>query len=424
MIFFQKDNPDRFYFFALWLSVIALPWPIVVSNISIILLALMWLFQGDLVTKRKKLLSSKWALPFILFYVLHFFGLLYSANTGNGFLALEKKATFLALPLIVATGPLLDERFFQSIKRGFIYSCFVLTLFCLTMASINFLSSQPTGNFDVTTLNHFNRLHPESSPLWMHFSYIQLGEWAEIHPAYFSMYLAFCLVLLFTDKPQSRSQLVTNFLIALFITLLIALMSSRMAIIALVASILYLIFNALKEKQSKVIVLMLVAIFILGGLVWINPVSRFRVIEEPLNTSVVINKSTTEWNSFNYRILEWKAAWSIITQHFLAGIGTGGSDIAMKDFYTHFNESTIGVTYNPHNQYLQTWIELGVIGLTLFLACLFVGFWKGIRRPDYTAFIIIFGLMCLTESMLERQKGIVFFTLFQSLYLSFERPLK
>jgi O-antigen ligase len=424
MTFFQKDNPHRVYFFTWWLCIITLPLPIVVSNASIILLVLAWVWQGGFAAKWKNLLASKWVIPFVLLYLLHAFALFYSSDRPNGFFALEKKATLLLLPLLAASGPLLNERFVQFLKRSFIYSCFILTLLCLMAASIHFLNELVPENFDASTLNSFNQLHPQLSPLWMHFSYIQLGEWAEIHPAYFSMYLALCLVLLLTEKSKTPSQQTVNFFIGFILIAFIAFMSSRMAIIALFVTFFYIIFDTLLKGRPKGISIAVASIVLLSCFVWLNPISRFRVIEEPLNTSILINKQTTEWNSFNYRLLEWKAAWSIISKHALAGVGTGGSDLSMKDFYAHFNKSTIGVNYNPHNQYLQTWIELGLPGLVLLTTCLLIGFWQGQKQREYVAFIIIFSLMCFTESILERQKGIVFFTLFQSLYLSFERPLK
>ncbi|HCW06623.1 MAG TPA: hypothetical protein DGG95_04570, partial [Cytophagales bacterium] len=107
-----------------------------------------------------------------------------------------------------------------------------------------------------------------------------------------------------------------------------------------------------------------------------------------------------------------------------AGVGTGAGTNAMIDFYSRFNQSTVGLTHNSHNQYLQTWMESGIVGLIAFLFCLFGFLLLKIKvPPSYLAFIIIFSLMCLTESIGERQKGVVFFTLFQSLFLGFEaRP--
>jgi len=93
----------------------------------------------------------------------------------------------------------------------------------------------------------------------------------------------------------------------------------------------------------------------------------------------------------------------------------------MSNFYANYSKETAGLEYDPHNQYLQTWLELGLAGLFALLLCIFAPLFRPNVEQSYVAFILIFSLMCLTESIGERQKGIVFFTLFQSLFLAFEK---
>ncbi|HLZ17485.1 MAG TPA: hypothetical protein VKQ08_10615, partial [Cyclobacteriaceae bacterium] len=59
--------------------------------------------------------------------------------------------------------------------------------------------------------------------------------------------------------------------------------------------------------------------------------------------------------------------------------------------------------------------------LVAFLFCLYAGLVRLRHDPAYVPFILIFSLMCLTESVGERQKGVVFFMLFQVLFLGFVR---
>jgi O-antigen ligase len=92
----------------------------------------------------------------------------------------------------------------------------------------------------------------------------------------------------------------------------------------------------------------------------------------------------------------------------------------MSDFYSHYNKSTVGLEHNAHNQYLQTWMENGLPGLMLFLFCLLFPFLEKKLTSTHIVFLLIFSLMCLTESIGERQKGIVFFTLFQTLFTAFD----
>ena len=67
--------------------------------------------------------------------------------------------------------------------------------------------------------------------------------------------------------------------------------------------------------------------------------------------------------------------------------------------------------FNPHNQYLQIWNELGWIGLLLFLATILSFGLFFYREQDLSALLVLgtFIVFCLFESMLQRESGIVFF---------------
>ena len=67
--------------------------------------------------------------------------------------------------------------------------------------------------------------------------------------------------------------------------------------------------------------------------------------------------------------------------------------------------------YNPHNQFLQTAVEVGVFGLIFFSSVIIYAFYLGFR---FKSVLILFiglnlGFNSLFESMFQRQSGIVFF---------------
>jgi O-antigen ligase len=194
-----------------------------------------------------------------------------------------------------------------------------------------------------------------------------------------------------------------------------------MAIIAFAVSAGYLVFKKIQKRKVTQILPIVSGSAFLVFLLWLNPVTRFRVIEEPLITTYQADRSVTNWNSVSFRLLEWKGSWSVIRSNWIAGVGTGGGKLAMENFYKHYNNSTIGLEHNAHNQYLQTWMESGLTGLFVFLSCVFMGVFRLYKDASYVSFILIFSLMCLTESIGERQKGIMFFTLFQTLFLGIQK---
>jgi O-antigen ligase len=205
-------------------------------------------------------------------------------------------------------------------------------------------------------------------------------------------------------------------LIAIFI-FFIALLSSRIAIVSLVVIFVYLLHGVFKTKTIR-IAFATACFLVLSVMVLINPVSRYRVFQEPLLTSFSAGPTVTQWNSVNLRMLEWKASVNGIGNAWLLGVGPGDAQGVLDKFYFNFSESTANLTYNTHNQYLQTTLELGVAGLLALSVCLFKPLFFSMNvSPVFVAFILLFSIMCLTESMLARQKGIVFFTMFESLFL-------
>lgn len=412
MNFLSKGNADRWHDLAWWLCVISMPWFDAVNSASIFFLALITISDRGFFNRLSHLKGQRWARPFFAYYLLVLLGLLYTPDFDGGVSTIGQKLSFVIFPFVAVTGRPMRDSTIRFLKFSFVYSCLAVVMISLIVAVINFYSGNGTVNFDQTTTANFTELHPGESP-WMYFSYIQLLRWADLHPAYFSMYLVFCLTILFTERGNSKAELILNFVIGAVIAGFVAMLASRAAIIALFLSLVFLVF---RNKSMPTFQVTTVAV-IFGLLLWFNPVARFRVVEEPLTTTYKVDPSVAQWNSVSYRLLEWQGSLSIISSHLLFGVGTSGWKSAMNNFYANFNSSTAGLTYNSHNQFLQTWMENGFFGLIALSFCIFGPLFQLKIDASHIAFILIFSVMCMTESILDRQKGIIFFTLFQSMFL-------
>ena len=409
---------DISYHIAWWLCVVTLPWTIQLNSFCIILLAVVWLAEGKWSTKWQRLKNASWILPFVLFFGIHLIGLLYSQNLHAGLFEIEKKMTFIALPLISASGKPLDQSFFDFLKKSFVYSCALLIVCSLSYATFHYFHSSPALNFDSQTLEHFHLFNPSASPLWEYFSYIQVGSWMDLHPAYFSLHIIFCLLILLERIMDQNKVSNESIALILLFTFFLALLASRMAILSFIIILVYFIVNQFQKRKWVPNILTLGCVLIVfAGLIWLNPVSRFRVIQEPNATGLKIHQQVTRWNSVNLRLLEWQASWNTVKKSWLTGVGTGDRQDALKGYYASFNTSTMNMDFDSHNQYIQTIMELGMVGFTSLLVCFFLAAFRSEHSILYLSFILLFSLMCLTECMLARQKGIVFFTLFQSLFL-------
>jgi O-antigen ligase len=110
---------------------------------------------------------------------------------------------------------------------------------------------------------------------------------------------------------------------------------------------------------------------------------------------------------------------SIVKDHPLLGVGTGDiKDELIKLYKKEGYPILVKRQYNSHNQYLQTAAALGIptliVLLLMFISPLLVRW----RRLHFLAVFlsIIVGVACLTESVLEVQAGVIFYTFFASLF--------
>ncbi|MCR4658762.1 MAG: O-antigen ligase family protein [Bacteroidales bacterium] len=98
----------------------------------------------------------------------------------------------------------------------------------------------------------------------------------------------------------------------------------------------------------------------------------------------------------------------------LIGYGVGDYRRCLVDQYDENGwEYGVGAEFNAHNQYMETMLSVGAIGLLLFLAMGAWPLWQAWRGRSKTlwlilllTFIVAFNL--LFESMLERQMGLLF----------------
>src|SRR5882724_3308961 len=130
MNYFSKENPDRWFNLAWWLCVVTLPWLDMLNNICLIFLTLVWLADGGIVKKWNQLKASTWVRPFFLYYLVIIIGIIYTTDVDNGLFTLDKKITFILLPLVAATGRPLSKDVFGFFKRSFVYSCTLVIFVC------------------------------------------------------------------------------------------------------------------------------------------------------------------------------------------------------------------------------------------------------------------------------------------------------
>jgi O-antigen ligase len=118
------------------------------------------------------------------------------------------------------------------------------------------------------------------------------------------------------------------------------------------------------------------------------------------------------------RLVMWTVTMEEIALHPM-GVGTGNVDSHLSGRLKKYGQLDLAkkdehgaIQYNPHNQFLQTGIEIGVLGLLALLFMVGVTWRIARQHKNYLLMAVVASLVLnsLFESILQRQSGIVFYS--------------
>ena len=153
--------------------------------------------------------------------------------------------------------------------------------------------------------------------------------------------------------------------------------------------------------------------------------NRYTQVEEEIKNHSEIVKSASNstnprtYNSTQAHLEFWKNAIQVIKRNLIFGVGTGDIKEEMVKQYASVNfQYGVENRFSPHNQYLHTGVILGLAGVILLLCCILLPLRAAVQQQDwmYACFLLIIMFNAITESILERQNGIIFYAFFNVLF--------
>lgn len=253
-----------------------------------------------------------------------------------------------------------------------------------------------------------------------HFSYHAFTEVLNFHAVYYGLFtitsIGILLDFILRKKTYGREWL---FVIAIaYLSVITLLLSSFMLVIILAGIYLcYLIFK-LQQKRNLWswrplnILVLVCSLIVLGfGSIFIVEKSKGLSLHEDFK---VENISGEEFTAVRARVMKAYSSWQLIKQKPIEGYGTGNSQIALRQSYLeHGFQHGYEENYNSHNQYLTTTLHFGVIGLFILLLYILIVATALRQLPFLTSiFLITCLLIFFSESILERQHGVLWFAFF------------
>jgi len=354
----------------------------------------------------KKQLLWKLSWPTVFFvslYLAYLIGIFYSLDKSEGLKYAEYKVSFLILPILLSFIPRFE------FKLNYAFYGLVAGILALIFIGV---------------LNSMN-CYSERDSAWLKYCFTSSYISPVHHPSYFASFILFAIAGVLFGRKESWWGLniysVTGFVVVGLMMYFLCLTLAGIIFlgIVLVALLLHYLYKRIGLKW--LIPLSFIAIF-LAVIAGLNlPGFKYEIKESTQSYSefasspeaFLYRHAKEEYIPGNeVRLIMWKISIDLIAEHPF-GVGTGSVDEYLNARLERYGLNQMAEEdYNPHNQYLQTTLEIGFIGLFLLLGLITSVIYFSIKYRSYLFLLLISGLAfnCLFESMLQRQSAIVFYS--------------
>jgi hypothetical protein len=407
----------------LMLSAAALPFSVKICHAGLIITLIAWATEGQWRCKLAILRRHFMLKILIALVAVQELGIFFAENRIDGWFSFEKKIFFLLIPLALATTAVkLSQGEIRRVFACFVVACFAGTVFCAFEAWLDanlYLSGGDQINSYLAS-SHYSELNPGQSPVWLFFSYVGLSRGIGIHPTFLSLYLAFCIVFLLHQLSllESRRMKIVAGALIIYFSVFVVFLSSRIIILALALIYALLLVRTVAAGKRTVALALLTLMVVFAFLIFGNPVSRYRNLQEIDLSTFRIEPHREYKTAAHIRAsLWWIAIKSLPSTNPVFGTGSSDVERVMQQTANHYGITNVLNSFDPHNQYLYTLLGSGFPGTLLLICCLVIPLYTGLVHKDHllTAFAFLFLLLCMTESALELQKGIASYALFSAL---------
>ena len=243
-----------------------------------------------------------------------------------------------------------------------------------------------------------------------------------MHHGYLSMYVLMSIAYLTyialhneVEKVQNKFLAYTMLIISeLALTAYLFILQSRSGILGLIllaVGVLVLVFIKLRRYRLGVVLLSCFAVGV-AVIVLTIPSSQRRLAD-------TLGKVATHDQSDERYIIS-RASMNVVKANMPWGVGAGDRiDELVAEYQRMGAEKQYWRRYNPHNQFVDTLMTTGVVGLLVLLAIVILPTVECLQHKDYLflAFLFIVSLSAMFESILERQMGINFFCFFYCMFI-------
>lgn len=365
-------------------------------QIPLFLFILSWIFYPKASFKK-----NFW--PFIIFsgiYLFHLIGMFYTEHIDEGLTDLMSKLSLLLFPFIFALAKPMGRRMRRLVVIAFAIGTVLSVIIDFIVAGVNY---EMTGDIHSFYMSNFS---------------------AFFHPSYVAMYINFSIAIFLTCLTAldiSKGEKVVLWVGILLLSITLVFPASKMGMLVFLFLVLFFLIKWITNRNFRhPNTALLIFVAIVAMLFFrFDPIASNRINsalkyaegdEHPTKSEQVESNAA--------RIYAWTTALESIRDYPL-GVGTGDGNIELwKRFREKGLDELADKDLNPHNEYLQLGMALGIPAVLWFLFSLIFPFRKIIRTKDwlYAFFLLSFAANILVESMLEKQSGVIYFAFLNSFF--------
>lgn len=329
--------------------------------------------------------------------------LLRTYDVAAGKFILEKSSGLLAIPLAMALLPYKwNRKEIQYIFDSFTIGALILALW----ANIVFWMNGPAPEFAEAISSYSYR---------MTFSKI-----TDVHPTYAAIFFLFGALtqihqLIKPDFNEFRTIRIARIVIAHLLVFFALFAAARTPLIAFFV-VLGILWIRTKGWKRTIVPVAITTAALIIAFIFITPLKQRYV--QVVETEVALPQGDFH-NSVNVRYGIFRCSLEILEENWLWGTSAGDLQNELNVCFEQFNTTVYQTgNYNTHNQYLDLWLSLGIIGLVAVFLIFWIPISNALRTGSefYLGFILFFSICCLTENVLARQWGVEFFAFFNSVF--------
>ena len=415
-------SKESVFVFLLSCSLITLPLSFAFGSISIIILLMSLLVNSK---KSNFYLNKSLLLPIALYFIM-LSSLLWTIDIEATISGLKKSLIFLLIPLAFLFHPKLTVQDTSKIIRLFSFSMAIFALYFFINAILRFSQTQ----------------NPE---IFFFHELVSL----DLNAIYMATFASLALFYFVSIEDKSSMERLSMFTLMLFVFLL----SSRsIFFIDLILIICYYIFFSKTHEGVKVITVFAFLLFLIISVASSQEIKdRLLSKSETAFVDNILNKNITKeeekennvtieeaWNRNDFqqnnffpgtalRVFQVRVFKEMLDEQniFFTGFGLEASQAEIEKKVEEHQISLGYKVFNFHNQYIQTFAELGVFGFLILVVMLVVNLKNAIYKRNFLhlVFALTMIILLLTESMFCRQRGIIFFVILYCIFNSAE-PIK